>query len=91
MSSPVDAQSIGTCKHLQPFLEEALSRGVSIKNIEQGYSEVRQIVRLSKPIVIPESLPEYIEPFESHDTHYHPEPEAGLVCRNCRQVLAWNR
>jgi hypothetical protein len=85
-----DGAAVGTCKHLLPLLENALSNGARIVGIEQGYSEVRQVVRISQAIHCA-TFPEFIEQFESTDTHYHPVPEAGLVCRKCRQVLAWDQ
>jgi hypothetical protein len=91
-----NVHSVGTCKHLLPFLEEALFRGGSITSIEQGYSEVRQVIRLSHAPTFALtqgalSLPEALEYFEANDTHYHPVPEAGLLCSECRQVIAWDK
>jgi hypothetical protein len=86
-----NAGAVGTCKHLQPLLEQALSRGARITDIEQGYSEVRQVVRISVPPPSQEQLAEGLERFESRDPHYRRRPENGVVCRNCRQALAWDR
>ena len=91
MTPQKDAAAVGTCKHLLPFLEEALSSGARVTGIEQGYSEVRQVVRVSQPPTLKSALPETVERFESNDRHYHRVPEAGLVCRNCRQAIAWDR
>jgi len=91
MNAQKNADAVGTCKHLLPFLEQVLSSGARVTGIEQGYSEVRQVVRISKAPSVEGVLPETVERFESNDRHYHPVPEAGLVCRNCRQALAWNR
>jgi hypothetical protein len=89
MTSDEKAAAVNTCKHLLPFLEQILSDGARITGIEQGYSEARQVVRLSRAPMVSGALPETVERFESKDSHYHPVSEAGLVCRNCKQVLAW--
>ena len=90
------ASAVGTCKHLLPFLEQAVSSGARVTDIEQGYTEVRQVVRLSQAPRLPKEegkifVSEPVEYFESSDSHYHPVTEAGLVCRQCRQVLAWDK
>ena len=74
-----------------PLLEHALSNGAGITDVERGYSEIRQVVRISKAVVFPKPWPEPIESFESNDRHYRSAPEAGLVCRTCHQALAWDR
>jgi hypothetical protein len=91
MDQQKTAAAVGTCKHLAPFLEQALSEGARVTGVEQGYSEVRQVVRISNAAHFVQPLPEPIESFESNDRHYRSTPEAGLACRNCRQALAWDR
>ena len=96
METEKNASAVGTCKHLSAFLEEALSSGARVTDIEQGYSEVRQVVRLSQAPRLPKEegkilVLEPVEYFESTDKHYHPVTEAGLVCQRCRQVLAWDK
>ena len=96
MDAKAKAANVGTCQHLLPLLEQALERGVTITDIDVGYAETRQVVRLSKGLSLPMQdqrplVSEPIEYFESTDRHYHPVTEAGLVCRQCRQALAWDR
>jgi hypothetical protein len=96
MGTMTKAANVGTCRHLLPLLEEALARGVSITGIDQGYSETRQVVRVSKGLPLPmqegkPAVSEPIEYFESADRHYHPVTEAGVVCRLCRQAIAWDK
>jgi hypothetical protein len=96
METKSNAAHVGTCMHLLPLLEEAMSFGARVTDIEQGYSEVRQVVRVNQPLRLPKEegkvvLSEPMEYFESTDRHYHPVPEAGIVCRKCRQVIAWNK
>jgi hypothetical protein len=84
------------CEHLRPFLEDVFASGGRVEFVDEGYTEVHRVVRVSQPPRLPHEndqpavLPP-LEYFESFDPHYHPVPEAGVVCRACRQAIAWDQ
>jgi len=77
---------------LRPVLELETSLGNAVKSVEVGaWTSCPLAVVMNQPLHFGEirerlTLPETVERWENHDTHY--SVEAGLVCRETRHTIA---
>jgi hypothetical protein len=96
MNATQTAHLRAACEHLRPLLEDVFAAGGHVGCIEEGYTETHRVFRVSQAPHMPRgndqpAVSPPLEYFESFDPHYHPVPEAGIVCRACRQAIAWDQ
>lgn len=88
-----DGKTDTVCPHLAPSLALLLASGSTVKNVyRMGWSEIDLDIHLDRGPV-PDSFAQAhplaagVETWRNTDPHYG--MDEGLVCKSCRQAIAW--